>query len=341
MEPEFPLSYKVARFEAKGEELSIRTIPLEYPKHREILVKVLACGVCHSDVLVRDGEAGNSFPIIPGHEIVGSVQALGPGVKNFKIGERVGGPWHGGHDGVCKECNRGYFQLCDNEKINGVTRPGGFAEYCILRVEAVARLPQDMDPAEIAPLLCAGMTTFNGIRKMEVAAGDLIAIHGLGGLGHLAVQFANKLGYKVAVISSKHEKENFARELGAHHFINSSKCDIPTTLQEIGGAAMAILSAPIPKYVQPLMQGLAPRGRLLVLSPIGEFTVDSALMIRRALSVSGWLTGHALDAEEVIDFARTHDVKCMIQKYKLDDVNKAMDDLVHARVRFRPILVMD
>ncbi|OAX80440.1 hypothetical protein ACJ72_05229 [Emergomyces africanus] len=341
MEPEFPLSYKVAQFDAQGEELSIRTIPLEYPKHGEILVKVLACGVCHSDVLVRDGVAGNSFPIVPGHEIVGNVHALGPGVKNFKIGERVGGLWHGGHDGVCKECNRGDFQLCDNEEINGVTRPGGYAEYCILRVEAVARLPKDMDPAEIAPLLCAGMTTFNGIRKMEVITGDLVAIHGLGGLGHLAVQFASKMGYKVAVISSKSEKETFAQELGAHHFIDSSKRDISTALQEIGGAALIVLSAPIPKYVQVLMRGLAPRGRLLVLSPIGEFTVDSALMIRRALSVSGWSTGHALDAEEVIDFAKTHGVKCKIQKYKLDDVNKAMNDLVHARVQFRPVLVMD
>ncbi|PGH17619.1 hypothetical protein AJ79_00980 [Helicocarpus griseus UAMH5409] len=341
MEPEFPLSYKVARFDAKGEPLAIKSIPLEYPKHGEILVKVLACGVCHSDVLVKDGVAGNSFPIVPGHEIVGTVQALGPGVKSFKVGERVGGPWHGGHDGTCKECNRGDFQLCDEEEINGVTRPGGYAEYAILRVEAVARLPQDMDPAQIAPLLCAGMTTFNGIRKMEITAGDLIAIHGLGGLGHLAVQFASKMGYKVCVISSRAEKEKFAKELGAHHFIDSSKQDIPTALQEIGGASLAILSAPIPKYVQPLMLGLAPRGRLLVLSPIGDFQVDSALMIKRALSVSGWSTGHALDAEEVIDFANTHGIRCMVEKYKLDDVNKAMDDLLHGKVRFRAVLVME
>ncbi|EEH03657.1 alcohol dehydrogenase [Histoplasma capsulatum G186AR] len=327
MEPEFPLSYKVAQFDAEGEELCIRTIPLEYPKHGEILVKVLACGVCHSDVLVRDGVAGNSFPIVPGHEIVGNVQALGPGVKNFKIGERVGGLWHGGHDGVCRECNRGDFQLCDNEEVNGVTRPGGYAEYCVLRVEAVARLPNDIDPAEIAPLLCAGVATFNGIRKMEITAGDLVAIHGLGGLGHLAVQFASKLGYKVAALSSKPKKEN--------------KSDFPTALQELSGAALAILSAPIPRYVQPLMRGLAPRGRLLILSPVGEFKADSALMTRRALSISGWSTGHALDAEEAIDFARTHGVKCLIQKYRLGDVNKAMDDLLHARVRFRPVLVMD
>ncbi|EEH40989.1 alcohol dehydrogenase [Paracoccidioides lutzii Pb01] len=341
MEPEFPLSYKVACFEEKREELSIKSIPLEYPKHGEILVKVLACGVCHSDVLVKDGVAGNSFPIVPGHEIVGNVHAIGPSVKNFKIGDRVGGSWHGGHDGICRACNRGDFQLCESGEINGVTRPGGYAEYCILRVEAVARVPKSMDPAQIAPLLCAGMTTFNGIRKMEITPGDLVAIHGLGGLGHLAVQFASKMGYKVAVISSKSGKEKFARELGAHHFIDSSKQDIPTALQEIGGAALTLLSAPIPKYVQSLMQGLAPRGKLLVLSPIGEFTVDSALMIRRALSVSGWLTGHALDAEEAIDFARTHGIKCMVQKYKLEDVNKAMDDLVHARVRFRPVLVME
>ncbi|KAK2786115.1 hypothetical protein FQN52_007995 [Onygenales sp. PD_12] len=341
MEPEFPLSYKVAVFEEQGGPLTIKSVPLEYPKHGELLIKVLACGVCHSDVLVRDGIARNSFPIVPGHEIVGDVHALGPGVRSFKVGDRVGAPWHGGHDGICKECNRGDFQLCENEVINGVTKPGGYGEYCILRVEAVARLPKDIEPAEIAPLLCAGMTTFNGIRKMEITAGDLVAIHGLGGLGHLAVQFASKMGYKVVAISSKAEKEKFAKELGAHHFIDSSKNDIATTLQELGGAALAVLSAPISKYVHPVMQGLAPRGKLLVLSPIGEFTVDSGLMITRSLSISGWLTGHALDAEEAIDFARTHGVKCMVQKYKLDDVNTALDELIHGKVRFRPVLVMD
>ncbi|PGH14463.1 hypothetical protein AJ80_05908 [Polytolypa hystricis UAMH7299] len=341
MEPDFPMSYKVAKFGAKNEPLTIAHMPLNYPNHGEILVKVLACGICHSDLILSEGTLGNTFPTVPGHEIVGDVVCLGPGEKSFKIGDRVGGLWHGGHDGTCKQCKRGDFQVCEHAELNGVTRMGGYAEYCILRMEAVARLPHDIDPAEAAPLLCAGLMTFNGIRKTGIIAGDVVAVQGLGGLGHLAVQFASKMGYKTVAISRRGAKEMFARELGAHHFINSSRHDIATSLKQHGGAALIVLTASNPRFVEPLMRGLAPRGKLLILSPIGEFTADSGLMIREALSITGSTPGNASDGEETVDFAKTHGIQCMVEKYRFEDVNSAIDDMLHGRVRFRAVLVME
>lgn len=218
---------------------------------------------------------------------------------------------------------------------------GEDGEYCILRIEAVARLPKDIDPAELAPMLCAGVTTFNGIRKRDIPAGELVAIQGLGGLGHLAVQFANKMGYKTVAISGSGMKEQFAHELGAHYYIDSSAKDTVSTLQELGGAALAVLTAPNPEYIEPLLKSLAPRGKLLLLAPVGQFTADSTPLVRNENSIVGMLTGHALDAEEVVDFARTHDIKCLIDRYKLADANKAIDDMLHGRVRFRAVLTMD
>jgi D-arabinose 1-dehydrogenase-like Zn-dependent alcohol dehydrogenase len=252
----------------------------------------------------------------------------------------VGGPWHGGHDGVCRECQRGEFQYCKNEAINGVSQDGGFAEYVLLRAEAVVRIPTEIDPAEAAPLLCAGVTVFNGIRKQRVEQGRLVAIQGLGGLGHLAIQYASKMGYEVAVLSHGGDKETFAKQLGAHHYIDTGKTDGAAELTKLGGASIIVQTAPNPKVVGALADGLAPNGKILSLAPVGSIDVNTVTLIMKGASVQGWASGHALDSEEAIQFAMTHGVKCMIERYPFRDIKKAIDSLEAGKPRFRNVLIM-
>ncbi|KAM3519027.1 hypothetical protein NHJ13051_007782 [Beauveria bassiana] len=335
-----PSSYKAVVIEKANGPFKIVERQLKAPAAGEVLVKVLACGVCFSDVAIASGEMGNVFPRVPGHEIVGDVVQIGEGVKSLAVGERVGGPWHGGHDGICRACQRAQFQMCDNELVNGYSKDGGFAEYVLLRTEATARVPKEMDPAEVAPLLCAGVTVFNGIRKLRVEQGALVAVQGLGGLGHLAVQYASKMGYEVAVLSSGDDKADFAKQLGAHHYINSKAKDAVEELKKLGGASIIVQTAPNPKIVGPLVGALAPEGKLLSLAPVGAVEFDTVSLVLKGASVQGWPSGHALDSEEAIRFAANHGVKCMIEKYPFADVQKAVDSLVSGKPRFRNVLVM-
>ncbi|KAK8912495.1 Alcohol dehydrogenase patD [Metarhizium anisopliae] len=335
-----PKTFKAVVITEANGPFKLQDVELQHPGPGQVLVKVLACGVCFSDVAVAGGHMGDVFPRTPGHEIVGDVVELGAGVSHISKGQRVGGPWHGGHDGQCRQCQRSQFQMCDNELVNGYSKDGGFAEYVLLRQEAVVRIPKDSDPAEVAPLLCAGVTVFNGIRKMHVEQGALVAVQGLGGLGHLGVQYAHKMGYEVAVLSSGDDKADFAKQLGAHHYINTKKSDGPAELKKLGGAAIIVQTAPNPEVVGKLVGGLAPGGKLLCLAPTGGVQFDTVAMVLGGLSVCGWPSGHALDSEEAIRFARTHDVKCMIEKYPFADVQKAVDSLVAGKPRFRNVLVM-
>lgn len=340
MAPSLPKDYKVALFESKGAPLTFKQVKLELPKTGEVLVKVLACGVCHSDVAVQQAAFGNGFPIIPGHEIIGDVVAVPDTEKTWKEGDRVGGAWHGGHDGTCKACKRGYFQMCTNETINGVMRDGGYGEYVILRTEAVVDVPKDVDPVEYAPLLCAGVTVFNSLRKQNITPGELVGVQGLGGLGHLALQYANKMGYRVVAISSSADKEKFARELGAHEYIDGSKGDVGEQLQKLGGAACIIFTAPNAKLLQPLLGGLGPLGKLLILAAAGPAEINTAAMIQKGLSIVAWPSGHSLDSEEAIEFAMIHHVNCMIEKFSLDQANEALQHMMSGKVRFRAVLDM-
>ncbi len=335
-----PKTYKAVVVREKGTNFNLEDVEMKQPEAGQVLVKVLACGVCFSDVAIATGEMGDVFPRTPGHEIVGDVVAVGDGVKTLSTGQRVGGPWHGGHDGTCRQCNRGQFQMCENEQINGYSRDGGYAEYVLLRAEAVVRVPKDMEPASAAPLLCAGVTVFNGIRKMGVEQGALVAVQGLGGLGHLAVQYANKMGYEVAVLSSGDDKADFAKKLGAHHYINSKSKDGTAELQKLGGASIIVQTAPNPKIVGGLVAGLAPGGKLLSLAPVGPVEFDTVSLVLKGASVNGWPSGHALDSEEAIRFANTHGVKCMIEKYPLSEVQDAVNSLLAGKPRFRNVLVM-
>ncbi|KAK5456136.1 hypothetical protein LTS15_005455 [Exophiala xenobiotica] len=326
--PNLPKEYKAAVFEAKGEPLTFKQVPLELPKPGEVLVKVLACGVCHSDNAVQHGLFGNSFPITPGHEVIGEVVAVPDSEKRWKEGDRVGAPWHGGHDGTCKSCQRGLFQMCEKEQINGVTRDGGYAEYVTLRTEAVVSIPSDVDPAAFCPLLCAGVTVFNSLRNQNVLPGSIVAVQGLGGLGHLALQYTSKMGYKTVAISSSSDKKDFAMQLGAHEYIDASQGDIGEALQKMGGASCIIFTAPNEKLIPSLLQGLGPLGKLLILAASAPVEVNTASMIQKGLSLVAWPSGHALDSEEAIDFARVHDVNVMIEKFPLDKANEALEKMV-------------
>jgi D-arabinose 1-dehydrogenase-like Zn-dependent alcohol dehydrogenase len=336
-----PKTYRAVVLNSANAPFKLTDVELKHPQKGQVLIKVLACGVCYSDVGAAGGEFGDIFPRVPGHEIVGDVVEVGEGVTNFEVGQRVGGAWHGAHDQTCRSCQRGSFQTCDNQLINGVTKDGGYAEYATLHAEAAVRVPKEMDPIEVAPLLCAGVTVFNGIRKMHIEQGNLVAIQGLGGLGHLAVQYAHKMGYEVAVLSSGDDKADFAKSLGATHYINSKKEDAAQALQKLGGAALIVQTAPNPAVVGPLVSGLQAHGKLLSLAPVGPVEVDTVSLIMKGSSVHGWPTGHAIDGEEAIRFAQTHGVKCMVEKYKLDDVQKAVDDLKAGKPRFRNVLSME
>ncbi|KAH8592184.1 putative alcohol dehydrogenase [Bisporella sp. PMI_857] len=335
-----PKTYKAAVIEEANAPFVIKDLELKLPTAGQVLVKVIATGVCRSDNGVQLGAWGNSFPIVPGHEIIGDVAAVGEGETKWIVGDRVGGPWHGGHDGVCKQCQRGLFQLCKNEAVNGVTKDGGYAEYVTLRTEAVVRVPKDVDPVEYAPILCAGITVFNGIRKVNVTNGGLVAIQGLGGLGHLAVQYANKMGYRVVALSNGESKREFAKQLGAHEYIDTSKDDPCEKLQELGGADLIVATAPNAKSIGPLTGGLETGGKLLVLAPCGPIEVETTHLILKTTSVVGHNSGHALDSEEAIAFTKLHGVHCMVEKFPFKDVQKAYDHMLSGKVRFRSVLVM-
>lgn len=339
MAPNLPKEYKVGIFESKGAPITFKQVPLELPKAGEVLVKVLACGVCHSDAVVQHGLFGNSFPIIPGHEVIGEVAAVPESEKRWKEGDRVGGPWHGGHDGTCKQCNSGLFQMCVNEQVNGVTRNGGYGEYVTLRTEAVVSIPADADPVEYCPLLCAGVTVFNSLRHQNIVPGSTVAVQGLGGLGHLALQYTSKMGFRTVAISQSDAKRDFAMKLGAHDYIDASNGDIGEQLQKLGGASCIIFTAPNQKLIPSLLSGLGPLGKLLILAAAGPVEVDTASMIQKGLSIVAWPSGHAMDCEDAISFAQVHDVKCMVEKFSLDQANEALDHMNSGKVRFRGVLV--
>lgn len=241
---------------------------------------------------------------------------------------------------TCKACKRGIFQMCENEAINGITRDGGYAEYVYLRTEAVVPIPTDLDPAAIAPLLCAGVTVFNSLRKQGITPGDTVAVIGLGGLGHLALQYTSKMGYRTIAVSSGDAKREFATKLGAHEYVNSSKGDVGEQLQKLGGAACIIYTAPDEKMIQPLLNGLDIQGKLVVLAASGKPSeVNTTLMIQKGLSLVAWPSGHVIDSEEAINFARVHDVNCMVEKFPLDKANEALEHMNSGKVRFRGVLI--
>ncbi|KAL2021758.1 hypothetical protein VTK56DRAFT_6701 [Thermocarpiscus australiensis] len=336
-----PKTFKRAVFKEANAPLTIEEAPLRVPQKGEVLVKVEACGVCYSDTIAQHIIAGGGSPITPGHEIIGRIAAVGDGVEAWKVGDRVGSGWHGGHDGICGACKKGVFQMCENQAINGVTKPGGYAEYVIIRSEAAVSIPEGVDAAKYAPFLCAGVTCFNSIRRMDIGPGETVAVQGLGGLGHLGIQYANKFGYRVVALSRGADKEQFARELGAHEYIDTSRGDVGEALKALGGASLIVMTNPQAKGASELLKGLAPMGKLLILAVPGEVTFNTATMVGKGLSIHTWPSGHAVDSEEAIKFSQLQNINCMIERFPLDKANEAYNAMLDGKVRFRAVITLD
>ncbi len=334
---------KAAQVPKAGADFQIVEREIPRPQRRQVRIKVQACGVCGSDELTKEGTwPGIAYPRVPGHEVAGIVDELGPDVTEWKKGQRVGVGWHGGHDGTCAFCRRGDFRNCRNRKVAGVDYDGGYQEYLVAPAEAVVvDSGQPRRRAEAAPLLCAGVTTFNSLRHSGAMPGDLVAVLGVGGLGHLAIQFANKSGYKVAAIGRGAENASLARKLGATTYIDSSAQNAAAELQKLGGARVILATAPSSKAMSELVAGLAPNGKLLVIGagsdPISVLPIQ---LIMSSLSVEGWYSGTAADSEDTVRFAELSGVRPMIETFPLEKAGEAYARMKSGHAMFRVVLTM-
>lgn len=333
-------TYKAVEVSSPG-KLTLVERPLQNPGPGQVRIRVEACGVCHSDAATVDGRfPGLTLPRVPGHEIIGRVDALGASVGNWKAGQRVGLGFFGGEDGTCEPCRRGDFVNCKNPVVPGVTVDGGYAEMVIAEARALAAVPDEFDSAEAAPLLCAGVTTFNGLRNAGLRAGDLVAVHGIGGLGHLGVQFANRMGFETVAIGHGADKETLARRLGAHHFIDTGAVDAAAALQEMGGAQAILTTAPSGKSMGTLIPGLASRGKLIVVGvPSDPLPVQAHTLVFGARTITGSLTGTSIDEEDTLAFSVLQRVRPMIETMPLERAAEAYERMISGKARFRMVLV--
>ena len=321
-------------------EIVERNIP--EPGRAQVRIKVEACGICHSDALVKEGHwPGIKYPRVPGHEIAGRIDAAGADVTNWKPGQRVGVGWHGGHCFTCVPCRRGDFVNCQNEKITAITHDGGYSEYMISPAEAVAAIPDDLPAADAAPLLCAGITVYNALRNSGARAGDLVAIQGIGGLGHLGIQYAKQMGFRTFAIGRGKDKEALARKLGATHYVDTAAGDPVAELQKFGGARFILATAPDSKSMSVIFNGLSSNGELIVVGastdPLG---VSPLQLIPGRKAIQGWASGTAMDSEDTMQFSALSGVRPMIEKFPLEKAAEAYDQMMSGRVRFRVVLTM-
>jgi D-arabinose 1-dehydrogenase-like Zn-dependent alcohol dehydrogenase len=325
-----------------GGNLELVERPIPEPTRNQVRIKVEACGICHSDAMVKEGHLpGIQYPRVPGHEIAGRIDAVGADVTNWKPGERVGVGWHGGHCFTCEACRRGDFILCHNEKITGVSYDGGYAEYIVVPAEAVAAIPDDLPAAEAAPLLCAGITVFNALRNSGARAGDLVAVQGIGGLGHLGIQYARQMGFRTFAIGRGKDKEPLARKLGAAHFVDTAAGDPAEELQKFGGARVILATAPDSKSISALVNGLSNNGRLVVIGATPEpITVAPIQLIPGRKSIHGWASGTAKDSEDTMQFSVLTGVRPIIERYPLEKANDAYQQMITGKARFRVVLTM-
>src|ERR1700687_191953 len=321
-------------------ELVERNVP--EPGRNQVRVKVEACGICHSDVLVKEGHyPGIQYPRVPGHEIAGRIDAVGADVANWKPGQRVGVGWHGGHDFTCNACRRGDFINCQNEKITAISHDGGYQEYMVTPAEAVAAIPDDIPRAEAAPLLCAGITVFNALRNSGARPGDLVAVQGIGGLGHLGIQFARQMGFRTFAIGRGKDKEALARKLGAAHYVDTAIDDPVADLQKFGGAQVILATAPDSKSMSALVNGLSSNGKLVVVGAGSEpLTAMPIQLILGRKSIQGWASGTAMDSQDTLQFSALSGVRPMIEKFPLEKAAEAYEQMISGRARFRVVLTM-
>ncbi len=333
------IAMAVPRAGAKFERVE-RDVP--EPGPGELLLRVHACGVCHSDALTVEGHLpGIAYPRVPGHEVIGTIEAIGPNVEGWTVGERAGVGWFGGSCGYCARCRRGDAFACLNvQAVTGVTRDGGYATHMVADVSAAAHVPAELDAVESAPLLCAGITTFNALRHCGAAPGDLVAIHGVGGLGHLGIQFAARLGFRTVAVNRGREKEELARSLGAHEYIDSQAGDPALALQALGGAKAIIATVTSADAMQALVGGLGPNGTMMVIGAVGAFPVDTLYLLGKRAAVKGWYSGVAADSEDTLLFSRMNAIASMNEIYPFEEAQAAYDRMISGKARFRVVLKM-
>ncbi|MGJ5816451.1 alcohol dehydrogenase [Paludibaculum fermentans] len=315
-----------------------RTVP--DPAAREVRVRVQACGVCHSDAITVGGLLPFvQYPRVPGHEIVGIVDSVGSDVPQWSIGQRVGIGWYGGHCGRCEPCRRGDHVACQNASIPGLTYDGGYADYVVVPAEALAAIPDSLASAEAAPLLCAGITTFNSLRNTGARPPDTVAVLGMGGLGHLGVQFAAKMGFNTVAIARGADKEKFARELGARHYIDSTATDVSAALQKLGGARVILATVTDADAMSAAMGGLGYKGEFVILGVPGKPIQSSVLgLVLQRQSIRGWPSGTSIDSEDTLKFSEISGVLPLIEKYPLEKAADAYERMMSGKARFRVVL---
>jgi len=321
-------------------EIVEREIPR--PGAGQVRIKVEACGVCHSDVLTKEGGwPGIQYPRVPGHEVAGVIDEVGSGVTNWKKGQRVGVGWFGGADGTCAACRKGDFVNCVSMGITGLTYDGGYQEYMLAPADAVAAIPDGLDAADAAPLLCAGITTFNALRNSGAVPGGLVAVQGIGGLGHLAIQFASKFGYRVAAVGRGAENASLAKKLGASVYIDSKANNAAQELQKLGGAKVILTTAPSAKAMSEIFDGLGANGKMVVVgAEMGAIEVSPIQLIRGKRSLQGWASGTASDSEDTLRFAEMSGVRPVIEKYPLAEAAEAYDRMMSGKAEFRVVLTI-
>jgi D-arabinose 1-dehydrogenase-like Zn-dependent alcohol dehydrogenase len=326
-----------------GGPLELVERPIPNPGPGSVRIRVEACGICHSDVLTREGQwPGITFPRVPGHEVIGVLDGLGSDVPpRWEVDQRVGVGWHAWHCGTCDACRRGDFFACQTgARITGVSLDGGYAEYMIAPATALAMVPAELAAAEAAPLMCAGLTTFNALRNSGARPGDLVAVLGIGGLGHLGVQYAARMGFRTVAIARGQDKEPLARQLGAAHYIDSQATDPAAELQKLGGASVVLATVTHGPAMSATVGGLAPRGRLMVLGAAESFEVSPLLLLSARRAIEGWYSGTAIDSQETLAFSVLSGVRPMNEAYPLERAAEAYDRMLSGKARFRVVLTM-
>jgi D-arabinose 1-dehydrogenase-like Zn-dependent alcohol dehydrogenase len=333
---------KVAQVSRPGARFEIVEREIPEPRRGQVRIKVQACGVCHSDVLTKEGLwPGIQYPRIPGHEVAGFIDEVGEGVSAWKKGQRVGVGWHGGQDNTCRECRRGDFRNCRNLQVCGISYDGGYQQCMLAPVEALVPIPEGLSDTDAGPLLCAGITTYNALRHSGAMPGDLVAVQGIGGLGHLGVQFAHKFGYQVAAIGRGSENAVLAKKLGANVYIDSVATNAAQELQRLGGAQVILATAPDSKAMSALIDGLGPNGKLVVVgATFDPIEVTPMQLISGSKAIQGWAAGTAADSEDTLNFAELTGVRPMVETFPLEKAEEAYARMMSGKAEFRVVLTM-
>jgi alcohol dehydrogenase/propanol-preferring alcohol dehydrogenase len=333
---------KAVQISKPGGNLEVVERPIPEPGRGQVRIKVEACGICHSDALVKEGMwPGLQYPRVPGHEIAGRIDKIGPDVTLWKPAQRVGVGWHGGHCFECEPCRRGDFVNCKFEKITAIHFDGGYQEYMVAPAEAVAAMPDDLPADEAAPLLCAGITVYNALRNSGAHSGELVAVQGIGGLGHLGIQYARQMGFRTVAIGRGADKQALAKKLGAHEYIDTNAGPPAEALQKLGGAKVILATAPDSKAMSALMDGVGANGKLLVVGAGFEpLTITPLQLISGRKAIQGWASGTARDSEDTLQYSSLTGVRPMIERYPLEKAADGYQQMISGKARFRVVLTM-